>query len=100
MYAKKWILKGLLRRSKRRTESSTSWSISKRTYYDTESNLSDAFVFLYPSAGIVGKIVRKHWPSERSEITPELITEYANELYDELSFEDWEAVLRTNLLLS
>ena len=49
------------------------------------------------SAGIVGRYIKKQWPSERSDITVELITEYANELYNAYSFEDWERVLRTNV---
>ena len=49
------------------------------------------------SAGIVGEYTKKQWPSERSEITVELITEYANELYNKCSFEDWERVFRTNV---
>ena len=49
------------------------------------------------SAGIVGTYCPKQWPSERSEVTTELITEYANELYNAYSFEGWEKVTRTNV---
>lgn len=49
------------------------------------------------SAGIAGKMYRKEWPSEPSEITIELIAEYAKGLYDAYSFDDWESVARTDV---
>ena len=52
---------------------------------------------VYLSAGVFSKITRREWPSDESKITPELIAEWAKELYDAYDFKDWEQVCQTNV---
>ena len=40
---------------------------------------------------------RKEWPTDESKITPELIAEWAKEMYDCYEFEDWAQVCQTNV---
>ena len=50
-----------------------------------------------PSAGIVGKVYRKEWPSDASKITPEFVAEWVEGFYDTYDFEDWDKVCQTNV---